>query len=76
MAPLALNGSFRAGLKEVEANRCGEEKVRSVERVVIRTVEGGQMTKDLATLIGPDQPWLETMAFMDAIDANLQSALA
>ena len=34
------------------------------------------MTKDLALLVGPDQPWLETIAFMDAIDANLKAALA
>ena len=44
--------------------------------VVVATVEGGQMTKDLALLVGPDQPWLETIAFMDAIDANLKAALA
>ena len=48
----------------------------TLEQVVIRTVEGGQMTKDLAALVGPGQPWLETIAFMDAIDANLQAALA
>jgi isocitrate dehydrogenase len=48
----------------------------TLERVVIRTVEGGKMTKDLAALVGPDQPWLETIAFMDAIDADLQVALA
>ena len=34
------------------------------------------MTKDLAQLVGPDQPWLETIAFMDAIDANLKAVLA
>jgi isocitrate dehydrogenase len=48
----------------------------ALEAVVIATVEGGQMTKDLALLVGPDQPWLETIAFMDAIDRNLQRALA
>jgi isocitrate dehydrogenase len=48
----------------------------TLERVCIDTVEGGQMTKDLAALVGPGQPWLETIAFMDAIDANLQAALA
>jgi isocitrate dehydrogenase len=47
----------------------------TLERVVVETVEAGQMTRDLALLIGPDQPWLETMAFMAAIDANLQRAL-
>jgi isocitrate dehydrogenase len=45
---------------------------QTLERVVIETVEGGQMTKDLAVLVGPDQPWLETVPFLDAIDANLR----
>ena len=34
------------------------------------------MTKDLALLIGPDAPWLTTEEFLDAIDANLQKAMA
>ena len=34
------------------------------------------MTKDLALLISADAPWLTTEAFLDAIDANLQKAMA
>ena len=34
------------------------------------------MTKDLALLIGPDQPWLTTEEFLAAIDDNLQKAMA
>jgi isocitrate dehydrogenase len=34
------------------------------------------MTKDLAMLIGKDQPWLNTQAFLDRIDANLKAAMA
>lgn len=49
---------------------------QTLERVVIETVEGGQMTKDLAILIGPDQGWLTTMGFLEAVDANLNKALA
>ncbi len=30
------------------------------------------MTKDLALLIGPDQPWLTTQGFLDKLDENLQ----
>ena len=37
------------------------------------TVEGGQMTKDLAPLVGRHQPWLDTIAFMDALAANLEA---
>ena len=48
----------------------------TLEKVCIDTVEGGQMTKDLAILIGPDQPWLSTTAFLDKIDENLQKAMA
>ena len=34
------------------------------------------MTKDLSLLVGPDQPWLSTLGFLDAIDANLKQAMA
>jgi isocitrate dehydrogenase len=47
-----------------------------LENVVIDTVEAGQMTKDLALLIGPDQKWLTTEEFMGALDDNLKKALA
>ncbi|MCI1896176.1 MAG: NADP-dependent isocitrate dehydrogenase [Ancrocorticia sp.] len=48
---------------------------QTLEDVIIKTVEGGQMTKDLALLIGKDQPWLTTGEFMDALDQNLQARL-
>src|SRR5215831_6460127 len=48
----------------------------TLEKVCIDTVEGGQMTKDLAVLIGADTPWLTTEEFLAAIDGNLQAALA
>ncbi|MGK2872688.1 MAG: NADP-dependent isocitrate dehydrogenase [Alphaproteobacteria bacterium] len=47
-----------------------------VEQVCIQTVESDKMTKDLALLIGPDEPWMTTEAFLDAIDKNLQKAMA
>ncbi len=47
----------------------------TLEKVCIATVEGGQMTKDLALLVGPDQPWLSTTGFLDAVDANLKKAM-
>jgi isocitrate dehydrogenase len=43
-----------------------------LERVCIETVEAGQMTKDLALLIGPDTQWLTTEQFLAAVDENLQ----
>ncbi|WP_137131869.1 NADP-dependent isocitrate dehydrogenase [Rhizobium sp. FY34] len=48
----------------------------TLEKVCIQTVEAGYMTKDLALLIGPDQPWLSTTAFLDKIDENLKAAMA
>ncbi len=47
----------------------------TLERVCIETVESGQMTKDLALLIGDDTPWLTTEEFLAAIDTNLSKAL-
>ncbi|MEP3436539.1 MAG: NADP-dependent isocitrate dehydrogenase [Hoeflea sp.] len=48
----------------------------TLELVCIQTVESGFMTKDLALLIGPDQPWLSTTGFLDKIDENLKKAMA
>jgi len=47
----------------------------TLEKVCIDTVESGKMTKDLAVLIGPDQKWLSTQGFLDAVDRNLQKAM-
>ena len=47
----------------------------TLEDVVIKTVESGKMTKDLALLIGPDQEWLTTEEFLGAIDDNLKARL-
>ena len=52
------------------------EFASTLEKVCVSTVEGGQMTKDLALLIAPDAPWLTTDEFMDAIDTNLAKTLA
>ena len=48
----------------------------TLERVCVDTVQDGSMTKDLAILIGPNQPWLNTQQFLDKLDANLKKALA
>ncbi|MBI1619284.1 NADP-dependent isocitrate dehydrogenase [Aquamicrobium zhengzhouense] len=48
----------------------------TLEKVCIQTVESGYMTKDLALLIGADQPWLSTTGFLDKVDENLQKAMA
>ena len=48
----------------------------TLEDVCVGTVESGFMTKDLALLIGPDQPWLSTTGFLDKVDENLQIAMS
>ncbi len=47
-----------------------------LEKTVIETVEGGQMTKDLALLIGPDQSWLTTEGFLEAVAKNFEKAMS
>ncbi len=47
----------------------------TLEKVTVDTVEAGDMTKDLALLVGPEQKWLTTTGFLDKVDQNLQKAL-
>ena len=47
----------------------------TLEKVCIDTVEAGDMTKDLAILVGADQKWLSTTAFLDKIDENLRKVM-
>ncbi len=48
----------------------------TLERVCIETVESGKMTKDLALLVGPEQAWMTTEQFFEAIRENLEAAMA
>jgi isocitrate dehydrogenase len=48
----------------------------TLERVCVETVESGKMTKDLALLIGPDEPWQTTQEFLASIDENLQKEMS
>ncbi len=52
------------------------EFAQTLERVCVQTVEEGKMTKDLALLIGPDEPWQTTEEFLASIDENLKEAMA
>jgi isocitrate dehydrogenase len=51
------------------------EFAETLERVCVQTVEDGKMTKDLALLVGPDQPFQTTQEFLASIDENLQRTL-
>jgi len=52
------------------------EFAETLERVCVETVEDGSMTKDLALLIGDQQPWETTQEFLASIDENLRRAMA
>ena len=47
-----------------------------LEKTVIETVEGGQMTKDLALLVGDKQGWLTTTGYLEAIAENFEKKMA
>ncbi|MCD1643185.1 NADP-dependent isocitrate dehydrogenase [Aurantimonas coralicida] len=61
---------------KLDDNAALAEFASTLEKVCVSTVESGHMTKDLALLIGPDQPWLSTTGFLDKVDENLQKAMA
>ena len=76
--PIASIFAWTRGLQHrarLDGNDALAAFATTLEQVCIDTVEGGQMTKDLALLIGPDQAWLTTTGFLDAVDANLRAAM-
>ena len=71
--------AWTGGLKhraKLDQNEKLMEFTNALEAVIIKTVESGHMTKDLALLVGPDQGWLTTEGFLEKIDENLQKALS
>ena len=76
--PIASIYAWTGGLKhraKLDGTPEVEHFAKTLEQVIISTVESGRMTKDLAMLIGPDQPWLDTDGFMDTLDEELARAL-
>jgi len=61
---------------KLDNNAALDKFAHTLERVCIETVEAGDMTKDLALLVGPDQKWLTTEGFLDKVDENLKKAMA
>ena len=71
--------AWSGGLKhraKLDGNEALKGFAETLEKVVVDTIEGGHMTKDLALLVGPDQGWLTTTGFLDKIDENLAKALS
>jgi isocitrate dehydrogenase len=61
---------------KLDDNRKLTDYALLLEKVVVDTVESGQMTKDLALLVSDEQKWLTTEAFLDAVGDNLDRAMA
>ncbi|MEM6887712.1 MAG: NADP-dependent isocitrate dehydrogenase [Pseudomonadota bacterium] len=71
--------AWTGGLKhraKLDDNAALKNFAETLEKVIVKTVEGGHMTKDLALLVGPNQGWLTTMGFLEKVDDNLNKALA
>lgn len=76
--PIASIYAWTGGLKhraKLDGTPAVANFAETLEQTIISTVEGGQMTKDLAMLIASDHEWLDTEGFMDALDTNLRRAL-
>jgi isocitrate dehydrogenase len=76
--PIASIFAWTGGLKfrgQIDETPEVIKFAETLERVCVETVEQGQMTKDLAILVGPDQPWMTTEQFFEAIRANLEKAM-
>ncbi len=76
--PIASIFAWTGGLKHRGKLDGTPEVVKfadDLEKVCVATVESGKMTKDLALLIGPDQNWLTTEGFFEAIVENLDKKM-
>jgi isocitrate dehydrogenase len=77
--PIASIFAWTRGLAhrgKLDGNQDLIEFALTLEDVVIKSVESGKMTKDLALLVGPDQAYQTTEEFLATIDENLQARLA
>jgi isocitrate dehydrogenase len=71
--------AWTRGLKhraKLDDNAALDRFADKLEEVTVGTIESGFMTKDLALLVGDQQPWLSTEGFIDKVDENLQKALS
>jgi len=77
--PIASIFAWTGGLKhrgKLDNTPAVTKFAETLERVCVETVESGAMTKDLALLIGPDQAWMTTEQFFEAVRVNLDAAIA
>ena len=77
--PIASIYAWTRGLMhrgKLDGNQALITFAETLEDVVVKTVEAGKMTKDLALLVGPEQEWQTTEDFLATLDENLQARLA
>ena len=77
--PIASIYAWTRGLAhraKLDGNPALAKFALTLEDVVIKTVESGKMTKDLALLVGPDQGYQTTEEFLASLAENLQARLA
>jgi isocitrate dehydrogenase len=77
--PIASIYAWTRGLAhraKLDKNLALKEFADVLEEVVIESVEAGHMTKDLAMLVGPEQPWETTEQFLDTLDKALAARLS
>jgi isocitrate dehydrogenase len=76
--PIASIFAWARGLYhrgKLDGNEDLKKFAKTLEKVCVKTVENGSMTKDLAVLIGKNQKYLTTNQFLEAIDMNLKKCL-
>jgi isocitrate dehydrogenase len=76
--PIASIYAWTRGLAhrgKLDGNQALIDFADTLEDVVVKTVESGAMTKDLALLVGPDQPWQTTEEFLATLADNLKTRL-
>lgn len=77
--PIASIFAWTRGLAhrgKLDGNQELIDFTHTLEDVVVKTVEEGKMTKDLALLVGPEQAFLTTEQFLEAISDNLKTRMA
>ena len=76
--PIASIFAWTGGLRhraKLDKNQALMAFAETLETVCVDTVEAGDMTKDLAILIGPDQKWLTTQEFLGALNNEMQKRM-
>ena len=77
--PIASIYAWTGGLRHrgvLDGNQKLIDFADALDAVCVKTVEQGDMTKDLALLVGPEQHWLTSKQFFDKIDENLQKEMS